>query len=57
MEQEALFEGERRDYGSDGKSGRMRQREGVRVEEANLVSCCISPSDSCWEDRGKKSGE
>lgn len=44
-----MFEGERRDYGSDGKSGRMRQRECVRVEEANLASCCISPSKSCWE--------
>lgn len=36
------------------KSGRMRQREGVRVEVANLMSCCISPSDSCWEERRKK---
>lgn len=51
MEQEEVFEGERRDYRSDGKSGRMRQREGVRVEEANLASFCISPSKSCWEKK------
>lgn len=52
-----MFEGERRDYGSDGKSGRMRQRGGVRVEEANLASCCISPSKSCWGETEKKSVE
>lgn len=56
MEQEEVFEGERRDYGSDGKSGRMRQRGGVRVEEANLASCCISLSKSCLGERKKECG-
>lgn len=25
--------------------------ERVKVKVANLVSCCISPSGSCWEDK------
>lgn len=50
MEQEEVFEGERRDYRTDGKKWQNEAEsrcEGGKV--ANLASGCISPSDSCWE--------
>lgn len=53
MEQGEVY-GKRRSYGSDGEKKKrergmvvsMPKGEEVKVKVANLVSCCISPSDS-----------
>lgn len=58
MEEEEVY-GKRRGYGSDGEK-KKRERGGVvsvpggeevKVKVANLVSCCISPSDSWLEEK------
>lgn len=45
-----------RGYMSDRGKGRERESEGGKVEVANLVPCCISPSHPCRKRRRRGGG-
>lgn len=49
-------EEEGRGYMSDRGKGRERESEGGKVEVANLVPCCISPSHPCRKRRRRGGG-
>lgn len=46
MEQEEVYEKRGGVMGDMGNGEKRKEREGVKVKVANLVSCCIAPSDS-----------